>query len=645
MQICRPNKPSLHPAASVRRVLVYLVASHQTLMKFSKIECQLLNVAHALSAVLGSRETHRLAIRSWLGIGVLALWGCGSTPTPSSPHLALAASSMSFSNQLVGGASPGQVEVVSNTGNGPLLISSASVTGTGDAAFSLTNGCNNPVSPGGTCRITVSFTPPAMGSFVATLAIAGNANASGTISLSGTGIAPVAQFSEAQIAFPSMDVGYASDPDILHLANSGTAPLDLSGMTISGSGAPAFKASDSTCGQSLAAGATCSISVTFVPAAATVYSAVLSLGANAGSTAQSVTLSGSGIPDTPLSAWKYAYKHCSTEPVNVLVFGDSRSIIDSTIVPWAAPFLADTFGQRWPDRLAASLQAICGSHGSGLVPFLPVAQGQFLNGDFYQIQGSWTTAPGLGPYQLGGVPTTVLLQTTSAATLQFNVAQPYDHLNVYCSSGPGLNAWTMSIDGVPAGTCGGADTTQRPVLATSAAVPSGKHTAALICALAPCAAYGMEATSGSTGVSVHNLSIGSCAAECFGLDPARQLVFSDLIPGHHLVILGLLTNDPGVGYSPDSFGASLGRIIEHERALPTAPSILIYAPLQDMISGQGPYYPVLPSVARTYSTAYFDLRGTYGSGFLPQYFGPDQAHENNAGHALVFENVLSTITP
>jgi hypothetical protein len=45
--------------------------------------------------------------------------------------------------------------------------------------------------------------------------------------------------------------------------------------------------------------------------------------------------------------------------------------------------------------------------------------------------------------------------------------------------------------------------------------------------------YAAEGTAGSNGVSVHNLSVGSAAAEWFGLNPSTQLAFSDLIPTGH----------------------------------------------------------------------------------------------------------------
>ena len=121
----------------------------------------------------------------------------------------------------------------------------------------------------------------------------------------------------------------------------------------------------------------------------------------------------------PLATWQNAYAHCQTEVVNIVVLGDSRSIVDSTITPTSAGQIADTFGQKWADRLRTLLEARCGSHGSGLVPFLPLAGLNALNSDYYQATGSWEGNDALGPYQFGSVPASLTLQATSPLTLQF----------------------------------------------------------------------------------------------------------------------------------------------------------------------------------------------------------------------------------
>ncbi len=456
--------------------------------------------------------------------------------------------------------------------------------------------------------------------------------------------APAVRLSVTKLAFSNTVAGARSTAATVQLSNTGTATLDLTTVSLSGTGASGFQQSND-CGSMLPANGQCTFTVVFTPPFAGNYVAALGLEDNDTSTPQNVNLSGVSLADTPLSTWDRAYAQCRSGVLNVLVLGDSRSIVDNTIVPGVSSVIGATFGQKWPDRLASSLAATCGSHGSGLVPFLALAQNQMLNQDFFSIDGSWVKTSAIGPFQTGGVPAGTALIATSALTIDFHVAAPFDHLNGYCAAGPGLNPWTLLVDGSPVGACGGPAGTLVPVLASSSPLAATPHSAALRCTQAPCVAYGMETTVGTTGVSLHNLSIASCTAECFGLNPAVQLGFSDLIVGHHLVIVDLITNEPGVGYSTDSFATSLSNILRHEQSLPVAPSVLLTAPLQDSLGGQAPYYAALPGVAASFSATLVDMRAAYGTSYLPQYFGPDQVHENNAGHDLLFRKITQTLLP
>jgi hypothetical protein len=77
---------------------------------------------------------------------------------------------------------------LSNTGTGPLLISS--IVATGD--FAQTNGCGTSVAAGGSCWISVTFTPTVTGTRNGTVTITDNNNGlSGSqqaVPLTGTGL-------------------------------------------------------------------------------------------------------------------------------------------------------------------------------------------------------------------------------------------------------------------------------------------------------------------------------------------------------------------------------------------------------------------------------------------------------------------------
>ena len=115
----------------------------------------------------------------------IALSGTGAAPV-----VTLGASSLTFANQNVGIASVPKIVTLSNTGNGSLSIASIALTGTNAADFTLTTTCGAVVLAGGSCSISVRFTPPAAGSRSASVTITDNAAGSPhTISLSGSGLA------------------------------------------------------------------------------------------------------------------------------------------------------------------------------------------------------------------------------------------------------------------------------------------------------------------------------------------------------------------------------------------------------------------------------------------------------------------------
>src|SRR6185295_2919253 len=102
----------------------------------------------------------------------------------------------------------------------------------------------------------------------------------------------------ASLSFAAQNVGTTSAAQTVTVRNPGSAAVALSGVTTSSS----EFAQTNTCGASLAAGATCSVSVTFTPSAAGARSATLTV-SNSGSTL-SVPLAGTGtgVTQPPLTA-------------------------------------------------------------------------------------------------------------------------------------------------------------------------------------------------------------------------------------------------------------------------------------------------------------------------------------------------------
>jgi len=212
------------------------------------------------------------------------------TGTGIAPAVSLSAASLSYSSQLVGTASSAQAVTLTNTGSASLTISSITVAGANSGDFSQTNTCGTSVATGANCTISVTFTPQATGSRSASVSVADNAAGSPqSVSLTGTGTAPAATLSPLSLTFASQQVGTTSSPQTIALTNSGSATLSISSIAISGD----FSQTN-TCGRSVAAGANCTISVTFTPTAAGVRTGAISVADNAAGSPQSVSLTGTG---------------------------------------------------------------------------------------------------------------------------------------------------------------------------------------------------------------------------------------------------------------------------------------------------------------------------------------------------------------
>jgi hypothetical protein len=187
------------------------------------------------------------------------------------------------------GSTSAQV-TVSNTGNQPLEGLSLATT-LADYSISAKT-CTSTLAAGASCNATVQFAPAAAGSRVGAFtahAVDGN---SADVALSGTGIAqaPATGASKTSLAFGNIPVDGSSAAQQVTFTNTGNVPVSYSGLTFT-AGATHYAAS-STCGASLAVGATCTASVTFSPRAAGAQPGNLRVTFSSG--AHNIALSGSG---------------------------------------------------------------------------------------------------------------------------------------------------------------------------------------------------------------------------------------------------------------------------------------------------------------------------------------------------------------
>jgi len=138
----------------------------------------------------------------------------------------------------------------------------------------------------------VTFKPSAKGTRKGFLVINDSDPASPhAVALSGTGT--VTSLMPKTLSFGSQAVGTTSAARTTILTNTGSAVLNVSGISITGTNAVDFVLS-SDCGTSIGAGASCKINVTFKPTATGSRSATVSVIHDGGGSPHKVTLVGTG---------------------------------------------------------------------------------------------------------------------------------------------------------------------------------------------------------------------------------------------------------------------------------------------------------------------------------------------------------------
>jgi hypothetical protein len=211
------------------------------------------------------------------------------SPTDA-PAAALNPALVSFPAQAVGTSSTPQSVTIFDMGSAALTVSNATVTGD----FSIQNNCTTVSPAGGTCTVDITFSPTNAATQNGILTITDNsAGSPRTVQLVGQGAAAAATLSASSLSFPSQTVGTTSSAQGITLTNGGLLPLQVSRIQTTG----AFSETN-TCGNSVGASQTCTVSVTFTPTTAGVSTGTLTFTDSTPDSPQSVTLTGTGTSPT-----------------------------------------------------------------------------------------------------------------------------------------------------------------------------------------------------------------------------------------------------------------------------------------------------------------------------------------------------------
>ncbi|ESS71955.1 hypothetical protein MGMO_81c00010 [Methyloglobulus morosus KoM1] len=210
---------------------------------------------------------------------IVPLTGTGVVPTVSVTVGGVPASTLDFGNVNTNTTSATRTVVLTNTSAISLTINNIQVQGTGFARVAApAPSCGATLAPGVACNINVRFSPGATtGQMTGSITITDNAVPSPQIvTLIGTGVVqlPVAQVAPAALDFGNVVVGSAFNiPVTLTNTGTGATPMTINSIQVSsGTGfsrvTVAGGAVAPNCGTSLAAGASCNITVRFAPTTA-----------------------------------------------------------------------------------------------------------------------------------------------------------------------------------------------------------------------------------------------------------------------------------------------------------------------------------------------------------------------------------------
>ena len=244
-----------------------------------------------------------------------------------------------FGDQAINTTSAARTVTISNSGTAAANISSITVSG----EFQQTTNCGGALAVGASCTVNVSFRPTTTGAKSGTVTVNSNAtNPAMTVPLSGNGISLTAMLSAipSSVAFGNQTTNTSSTRAVT-ITNTGNSPGTVSGVSISGGGQFTQTHNCST----LAANATCTVTVAFAPTTATSQTGTLTIASNASNPSLAVSLSGTGVlPGTatlsaspsPLAFGDQAINTSSSRAVTITNTGTAAGTVSGVSI--SGPF-------------------------------------------------------------------------------------------------------------------------------------------------------------------------------------------------------------------------------------------------------------------------------------------------------------------
>ncbi len=184
---------------------------------------------------------------------------------------------------------------VTNSNTVAISISSVGFTGTNPGDFVIkSNTCGASIAASSACKIGVAFAPTTTGARSAALTLKDSAtNSPQSVPLTGTGTNDTT-LTPTTFKFATTLVGATSLPKVMTYKNLLTKSISISGIGLTGTNPGDFNITGQTCGSTLAAKTSCTITVVFKPTATGTRSATLQVSNSAVPNLITSSLSGTG---------------------------------------------------------------------------------------------------------------------------------------------------------------------------------------------------------------------------------------------------------------------------------------------------------------------------------------------------------------
>jgi hypothetical protein len=232
-----------------------------------------------------------LTVKDAIKTQTVALSGTGV----ATPVFSISPTSLAFTNQTVGIASVAQTVTVTNAGAAPMANVGFQLTGTAAGNYSLSsNTCGATLAAGVSCSVQVVFTPSDSGLITAALVVSSSTAhvAAASVPLNGTTLAGIVlTVTPLTRDLGTEGVGLTSATAAVTITNNNSATV----AQPTGATSAPFAVSQGTCTSTLAAGASCVMTVSFSPTTTGAQSGTLVISSASVTTASNVTLIGTGF--------------------------------------------------------------------------------------------------------------------------------------------------------------------------------------------------------------------------------------------------------------------------------------------------------------------------------------------------------------